>query len=225
MRTLRQIYAEYKIMPSLQLHQLRVASVGKLICENVSKPVNADYVILAGLFHDMGNIIKSDLKYFPDFVKPEGIEYWQKIKNEYIQKYGDDSHKAIEKIAREIGLPQDVIELIDNIGFSHAEEVRDHGSLELKICIYSDWRVGPRGVLSLKERIDEAKRRYAAQRTDSDISGTREEDFAKLLNACIAIEKQLEEAGFTAKEATDASIAPIMEALRDYPARQGAGVI
>jgi len=203
-------------MPSLQLHQLRVAAVGKLICESVSVPINKNHVILTGLFHDMGNIIKSDLEYFPDFVEPEGIEYWQKIKEEYIQKYGNDSHKAIEMIAREIGLPQGVIDLIDNIGFSHAEDVRDRGSWELKVCIYSDWRVGPRGVLPMEERINEAGKRYA-QRSMGDIAQFSAEEFKRIFSACVAIENQLEEIGFNPKDATDERIAPIMENLWNLP--------
>ncbi|MCR4281094.1 MAG: HD domain-containing protein [Candidatus Kaiserbacteria bacterium] len=215
MKALREIYSEYKIMPSLQLHQLRVASVGGLICESLSVPINKNDVILAGLFHDMGNIIKSDLAYFPDFIEPEGTEYWQKVKDEYISEYGNDSHKAMEMIAREIGLSENVLEIIDNIGFSNAEEVRSYGSWELKVCIYSDWRVGPRGVLTMKERLDEARRRYA-ERNMGDIIKSSEEEFIKLLNACVAIEKQLEEVGFHPEDATDERIAPIMKNLWDF---------
>ena len=41
-------------MPGLQLHQLRVAAVGKLICEHLKKPVRTKDVVVACLFHDMG---------------------------------------------------------------------------------------------------------------------------------------------------------------------------
>lgn len=224
MRTPRQIYAEYNIMPSLGLHQLRAAAVGKLICESISIPVNEKDVILACLFHDMGNIIKSDPAIFPDFVESRGTAYWQKVKDEILRKYGSDSHNATVTMCREIGLPESVIGIIDGIRFSHAEKIRDHGSWELKICEYADLRVGPRGVLPMKDRIDEAKKRYA-QKAGFDMSGPREDNFAKLLNACIAIEKQLEEIGFNPKDATDASIAPIVEEFWDYPMEVEWGMI
>ena len=60
MKTPREIYTAYKIMPNLQLHQLRVAAVGKLICDNFNPPaggtVNERGVILARLFSHMGKI-------------------------------------------------------------------------------------------------------------------------------------------------------------------------
>lgn len=212
MRTPRQIYAEYNTMPSLRLHQLRVAAVGRLVCGSISVPVSADDVVLACLFHDMGNIIKSDLSYFPDFAKPEGIEYWQGIKDEFIQKYGNDSHAATEMVAREIGLSEKVIGTIDNMRFSRSEEIRAHGSWELKVSKYSDLRVGPRGVLPLKERLGEASKRYT-QKNIADRDS--EEESAKLFNACFAIEKQLEAVGLVPAEATDERIAPTVEELWD----------
>ena len=57
----------------------------------------------------MGNIIKFDLDVFPQFWEPEGKDHWQQIKDEWIQKYGDDEHAAALAIAREIGLPENCV--------------------------------------------------------------------------------------------------------------------
>ena len=81
-------------MPNLQEHMLRVAAVASLVCDNFNEPLPKDDIITACLLHDMGNIIKSDLQYFPEFIKPEGLDYWQKVKDEYIEKYSRDEHKA-----------------------------------------------------------------------------------------------------------------------------------
>src|SRR3989338_9708360 len=123
MKTPSGIYAEYKIMPSLQLHQVRVAAVAQLICDNFQKPVSKNEVILACLFHDMGNIIKSDLTYFPEFIEPEGLTHWQGIKDGYVKRYGVDHHAANATIAREIGLSENACILIDGVGFSKLEDV------------------------------------------------------------------------------------------------------
>lgn len=203
------------------MHQLRVAAVGKLVCENISVPINADYVVLAGLFHDMGNIIKSDIKYFPDFVEPEGIPYWQSVKDECIRKYGNDSHAATMIIVREIGLPESVLDIIDGIHFSHVEKIRSHGSWELKVCDYADLRVGPRGVTSMRDRIEEARKRYTQRGISDDLAQSSAEEFTNLLNACVEIEKQLESIGFVPPEATDEKIAPIIKEFWDYPIKQG----
>ncbi len=70
MKTVQQIYNDYNILPLLQLHQLRVAGVAKLITESITIPVDAQAVVLACLFHDMGNIIKADFTYFPEALQP-----------------------------------------------------------------------------------------------------------------------------------------------------------
>src|SRR3989344_4621725 len=160
MKTAQEIYEQYKIMPSLQLHHLRVASVGKLLSGSVKKPVDAHAVILACLFHDMSNIIKSNLKYFPDFCEPEGVAYWEQVKQEYVEKYGSDHHAATVGIVKEVGLPRRAVELIEGVGYSKLETILAGEDLEQKICEYADTRVGPHGVLPLKERLAEGRARY-----------------------------------------------------------------
>lgn len=150
-------------MASLQMHQLRVAAVAKTICDNFRSPLDGSNVAITCLFHDMGNIIKSDLTYFPEFVKPEGLEYWQKVKDEFVQKYGTDEHVATRAIAREIPLPSPALAYLDTIGFYNLKNVLEGPSFEEKICSYSDMRVGPYGVLLLEERLAEANKRYAGR--------------------------------------------------------------
>ncbi len=64
MRKISEIYEEYKIMPNLREHQLRVAAVAAQICDNFNKPLNKKEIITACLLHDMGNIIKFKLELF-----------------------------------------------------------------------------------------------------------------------------------------------------------------
>src|SRR4051812_46159318 len=157
MKKVSDIYAEYKIMPPLQLHQLRVAAVAAMICNSLPG-VDKETVVIACLFHDMGNIIKSDLLYFPEFIQPEGLDYWKKVKQEYIQKYGADEEEATKEIAREIKLPQKVMSCIDAIGFSKLTERVNNPSVEKKICYYADQRVGPYGVLTIQGRLEEGRK-------------------------------------------------------------------
>ena len=56
-RKISEIYAEYKIMPNLQMHMYRVAAVASLIYDNFNEPLNKEEIITACLLHDMGNII------------------------------------------------------------------------------------------------------------------------------------------------------------------------
>ena len=101
MRRIQDIYDKYQILPILREHQLRVAAVAKMLCLNLKKPVKTEQVVLACLFHDMGNIIKFDLKSFPEFYEPLGVAYWQKVKEDFIIKYGHDEHEANIAISKE----------------------------------------------------------------------------------------------------------------------------
>lgn len=216
MKTAQEIYTAYKTMPSLQLHQLRVAAVAKMVCESLTKPVDTNSVLLACLFHDMGNIIKSDLTYFPAFTEPEGLEYWQKIKEEYIQKYGTDHHAANVAIAREIGLPEKAQELIAGIGFSRMKEIL-HSGMEQKICEYGDLRVGPHGVLSMAERLEEGRKRYADTKTVRPYY-IAQDAYLELSNAAEEIEKNIfADVHIAPSVIAEENIAPHIEGLRKYP--------
>jgi hypothetical protein len=210
MKTIGQIYDEYTIMPNLQEHQLRVASVAQIICDSFTQPVTTSAVVRACLFHDMGNIIKADLPRFPEFMKEKGIEFWQKTKDDYIQKYGPDEHAATLTITQEIGLPEEVQKLIQRIGFSNLDINEKTGSYENKICSYADMRVGPHGVLTIEERLSEARKRYEGR--PHTVASDR---FEPLANSLRAIEKELFTiATVRPEEITDQAIAPIMEELK-----------
>ena len=87
---IQKIYDDYKIMPQLQLHQLRVAGVASIIVDNFQEKLDKDAIVSAALLHDMGNIIKFNLNFFPDALEPEGLDHWQSVKDEFILKYGPD---------------------------------------------------------------------------------------------------------------------------------------
>ena len=220
MKTPREIYAAYTIMPTLQLHQLRVAAVAKLVCDNLKRPVNTHDVILACLFHDMGNIIKSDFSAFPDFCEPQGIAYWEGVKVRFIQKYGANTHQVNVAIAGEIGLPEGVVALIDGIAYSKMASILEGSSYERKICEYADTRVGPRGVLSQQERMLEGKWRHdkrkkeEAEKLEPYYVDT---GFETLLHLAHGIERQIfSETTMKPEDINDVAVAPLIEELWEY---------
>jgi dGTP triphosphohydrolase len=214
MRTAEEIYDAYRIMPGLREHQLRVAAVAKTLCENLTREVDERSVVLACLLHDMGNIIKSDLTVFPEFLEPEGLAHWQLVKNDFVLTYGDDEHHATVHIIREIGLPPAVLQLVESIAFSNLVTTRDTDSLEQKIVEYADLRVAPHGVLSMGARMEEAKARYASSRSDIP---QNQEVFESLVSAAYEVEKQIfAEALIAPDDITEQSVRPLVAALREY---------
>lgn len=147
-------------MPNLVMHQMRVAAVAMQICESLNISVDTDSVVKACLLHDMANIIKFNLEYFPEHNEPEGLEYWQKVKDEYIVKYGSNEHSASLVVAQELGVSSYIYELVNCVDSSSVEDIALGDDFGKKICIYADNRVTPYGVVSAEEHSMEAMERY-----------------------------------------------------------------
>lgn len=159
--TIQEIYSQYQIMPNLQLHMYRVTGVAQQICEALTEAINVKEILSACLLHDMGNILKFDLEKFPEFLKPNNLEFWQNVQKGYRQKYGEDEHQASIKIAGELPVSLRVRELIDAVSFSQIQEVVESSDLAKKICEYADDRVTPFGVANLAKRLQDLEDRYS----------------------------------------------------------------
>jgi hypothetical protein len=212
MRKITDIYNEYKIMPNLQMHQLRVAAVAGQICDSLDIALDKNVLITACLLHDMGNIIKSNLSYFPEFLEPRGLEYWQGVKDEYIEKYGNNEHEATIKIIQELGLSDQITELAGQNQFSYMCQHRDSDNFMLKLIHYADARVGPHGVSSYDERMDEARKRYKNHK-----NSVEEQERQKLVVCGKEIEDQIfSHSIIKPEDITDESIAERLELLKSF---------
>ena len=218
MSTPVEIYEKYKIPPWLQMHQLRVASVGKMLADRI---VGTDVrtVLLTGFFHDMGNILKIDLAPHGNLameVSEEERKHLRDTKEDFRRRYGSDEHEASIEIGKELGLPDIVLSMTDNMRFLRTEWVLNEAPIEMKIAKYADLRVSPFGVVSMRDRFAEANARYRGKEFD-----TREPYDAALLqridDACVKLERRVcAAAHMTPEEINDASVAPIIEELKMY---------
>ena len=119
-------------------------------------------------------------------------------------------------IAKEMKLPERVVALVDGVSFSNYEAIRDSDWYEQKIVCYADSRVGPRGILSLSERQEEAWRRYS-NRQHPEMPRSRAR-FDELAAAAHEVEKQIfSHCSIKSEDIDDASAAPLVEELRKYP--------
>jgi hypothetical protein len=212
MANILDIYSQYKIVPFLQLHQLRVAAVAKQICDSLKVPVDTDGVVVAALLHDMGNILKFDFSRFPDVFQPEGITYWQSVQAEYRAKYGPDEHDATLAIAEELHVPSRVIGYIKAVGFSNVPSTLADPSIEKKICCYSDQRVAPNGVVSIRQRLEEGAKRYALHPTRAKLLSHQGRSAEGLLE----MEQQIfRRSTILPDQVGDETVAPIIEELKN----------
>jgi hypothetical protein len=213
-----EIYKKYQIMPQLAEHQLKVAGVADLICAQITltpalSQREREDIVLACLLHDMGNILKFDLSKTKSLLNQDiDTEFWQKVKEGYKQKYGVDEHQASLIIVKEVGASPRVIELIDCIGFDNGKTNAETEDFSKKICAYSDMRVGPRGIISLEERLADLRVRYDNK---FHMMGGNDEARSEFENGLREIERQIfGSSKMKAGDITEEAIMPVKGKLK-----------
>lgn len=192
-------------MPHLQMHQLRVAAVVAKICDTFSISINKTAIITAALVHDMGNLIKSDFSTNYFALTPQEIDYWEGVKKEFIEKYGNNVHEATLSILKEIRISADVLHLVEHNDFKYICEIAESDSLEKKILKYSDLRVGLHGVLSIDERFEDIIKRYL-----NLLDGDRKECAENIENEIFSY------SNLKPSDINDESIVEIIEQLKNF---------
>ena len=199
------IYEKYQITQNLREHMIRVASVGALIADHWKnkKEIDRKNLVTALLLHDMGNIVKFTFNENIYRHSPKELEFIKKLKENFIHKYGPDEHEVTEKIAREIGVNEVVMNLLSRKGQSFTYIALHSNDPNKKIKSYSDFRVGPHGVITINERFDDLYTRYKGIGhfwSDAKNVESRRE-------WALELEKQIQEkADFDLQKINDASI-------------------
>lgn len=169
-RSATAIYAAYRVPPSVQLHMLRVAALGAWICDRwIGPQIDRSSIITTCLVHDIGNIAKANYDVFPLLFPEEmqDIVYWKAVQAQIRSRYGETDQEVTLNIAKELNLSGRILHLLEAKTFQN--NIATAGALDWdrKICAYADQRVGPSGLMSLDDRLDEAVRRYAGVPTAS----------------------------------------------------------
>ena len=203
--TYSKIYETMNTFPFIQLHQLRVAKVAKQISTMLSQEIDIEKIISGALLHDIGNIVKIN---FDSSLAKESLrfdehdaEYWNKIKEEQIEEFGEYSHIATENILKKLEIDESVITLINFSSWKHITEIIEGKNWNAKVLAYADYRVMPHGVSSLNERLNDLTKRYSGNDKEAD------DEAKKIHEMYFELEKQLIEAGLKPEEITDESIA------------------
>ena len=202
------IYNKYHLPENLQMHMLRVAACSNLIIDNWNGPdIDKQAIIRVSLLHDMGNMVKIP----EDFSKDEKFI---KIRKEYFDKYGTNDYEINLEIGKQEGLTEKELTILDGKRSRKNEETLKSNSYERKICAYCDQRVAPNGVVSIKERLEDAKVRYKNRPLSV---WSNEEKANHLIECSLGIEKQImKHCKLNPEDINDESIRKYIEMLKKY---------
>ncbi len=207
------VYKKFVTPPNLQKHLLLVTHVAMYIAQNFKgQNIDINKLRVAALLHDLANIVKFDFVKHPEFLGEErqNINYWIDQQKQVIDHYGVDDHSATNKMLNEVGVSDEIKNIILSKAFGNATEVNNSQSWEAKILLYSDLRVGPFGILSLKERIDDIVSRLEKYRNRPDLPN--------LISACQNIEKQIvETTGIDISKLSESDLAISDDSLLNTP--------
>ena len=202
-----EIYNQYHLPENLQMHMLRVAACTNLILDNwTGKPIDRKAITRVSLLHDMGNMVK---------IPEEGQDReFIEIRRKYYEKYGTNDHAINMLIGKNLGLSKKELEILNGKRSRKNEQTAKSDNYEIKICAYCDQRVAPDGVVSLKERLEDAKIRYK----DKPLSvWSNEEKANQLIKLALEIEEQvMEYCKLKPEDINNQSIQPYIERLKEY---------
>jgi|GEM_PF-2688912 len=147
---------------------IRVAAAAQLICDRSTVDLPTKHIVDGCLVHDLGNLLKSDLvtaavNSFKEFYEPEGITYWQQVKDEMVERYGADEDVAAQLMVADLKLHPESLLYFDAFGLEETDRIYTSGTLGEKIASYCDMRVGPHAILPMKDRVQDVRDRYLDQ--------------------------------------------------------------
>lgn len=181
--TVQQAYNLLSIPKNLQEHHLRVAGLLQILCDNwTGDEINSHDIVLAGLFHDAANILKFNFNN-PDMMGDEAnrVDYWRQVQQEVITKYGNNIHQATLKMCQEANLSKPVLRIVDGLEWDRIKTVITKHNWPVALAIYADMRIGPFGLLSITERINNLHQRRPLI------------NYNQVIQSAIALEKLLQE--------------------------------
>ncbi len=201
----QQIYSQRKTPPGLQEHMLRVAAVAQVILNHWTGPtINKEAIITTCLFHDIAKPLTFDMSKQEQFVNSdEELQALQEHHDDLISRYGIEEHPALLKIFSELNLSEDACRLVDNLEWHYIPRLLKVNDIESLIPIYCDMRVGPRGVLSMEDRIENLLTRAQVDNLEELILSGKE--LERLLSQNVSIDLN---------SIDDLQIASVMEELQ-----------
>lgn len=172
-----EIYQRFSVPQNLKEHMFRVFGIISVIGKNwTGEKLDWNLIKKLSLLHDLGNIVKFNLK--------EEEMYLKETQKMMIDKYGADDHEATGKMVKELGFSGEAVDTIQSKSFGNSIEIAKSQNYLLKILYYSDMRVLPNGVGTLEDRLSDVRNRMPKY--------SSRPDFEDLVSASRDIETQIQ---------------------------------
>jgi len=196
-RKIHTLYKEYCVPEHIIKHMYRVADVAILLAKKIKDMKGAepdlDTLKYGALLHDIVKVCEfnenSDLFQDPAYSKTDH-EVWIRL----IRNFGQLGHiDAAFEILEELGEPE-LANMIKKHKFHSIITNRNSDKLntiEEKLLYYADKRVLHDRIVSLKERLDDGKKRYLFINEIRNKDDIGEEDESKTEAAIYQLEKEL----------------------------------
>ncbi len=155
------VYEKYNTPGMLKTHMLRVGALAQIIVDNwLGREIDQKSTIKAALLHDIAKPITFDLSKQASFgMSKDQIEELAKFQKEILEKYGKDEHTALIGILKENNCDSNIVKIANNVEWSLIPDIIKGHELETLIVVYSDMRIGLNGIMSIKERLDDLRKR------------------------------------------------------------------
>lgn len=159
--TIQQVYEKYSTPKNLQEHMLRVAALSKIICDNwTGVEINKLEILKACLLHDIAKPINFDnTKHLMYGITTQEIGGITKLQSFINKEYNGDEGVALLGITTSLGISDGSINILKSMEWKHTMRLLSENNIETLIPVYCDRRIGPNGVLSLQQRLDDLKSR------------------------------------------------------------------
>jgi|GEM_PF-1257191 len=154
--TISQVYEKFGIPRNLREHMMRVGSLATAILGAWKGDMpERNRIIQTCLLHDIAKPMSFNLANNTHFKRsPAEHERLLKLREWLVATYGADEHKATVAIAKELGCDSGAIRILEEMEWENLGRLLDRNDASAILPIYCDMRVGPSGVLTLAERLE-----------------------------------------------------------------------
>lgn len=158
--TIKQAYENYMIPSNLQKHMLTVGSLAKFLYEQwKGSPLNKDTLVKSALLHDIAKPINFNLSKQAAYGMTKVDISRLKELQDKLKLLGNNEHEIVKKICENIDCSKEIIKTVGNTDWSYIPNLIKENNMESLFVIYCDMRVGPKGILSMVQRLKELEKR------------------------------------------------------------------